>query len=67
MPTCNCMNPRCWKVGRCLAQYPEIDRLRALLLNALPHVEGARDDTLATIIYQELSQRREPRREGNHR
>ncbi len=25
MTTCNCMNPRCWKVGRCLAQYPEID------------------------------------------
>ncbi len=37
----------------------EIERLRALLLNALPHVEGEGDDTLATIIHQELSQRRE--------
>ncbi len=25
MPLCNCMNPRCWKVGRCLAQHPETD------------------------------------------
>jgi len=28
----------------------EIERLRAMLLNALPHVESGGDDTLATII-----------------
>ncbi len=42
------------------AQDAEIERLRALLLSALPHVEVEGDDTLATIIHQELSQRREP-------
>ncbi len=43
------------------AQDAEIERLRALLLSALPHVEVEGDDTLATIIRQELSQRREPK------
>ncbi len=40
------------------AQAAEIERLRALLLSALPHVEVEGDDTLATIIHQELSQLR---------